>query len=66
MATSRIVEGKAQSILTAERLALNIMQRISGIATRAHYLNELIKDTNCKLLDTRKTTPNFRILEKKP
>lgn len=59
-----IVEGKAQSILTAERLALNIMQRMSGIATRAHRLNELIKDTNCKLLDTRKTTPNFRIFEK--
>lgn len=59
-----IVEGKAQSILTAERLALNIMQRMSGIATRAHHLNELIKGTNCKLLDTRKTTPNFRIFEK--
>lgn len=59
-----IVEGKAQSILTAERLALNIMQRMSGIATRTHKMNELIKDTNCKLLDTRKTTPNFRIFEK--
>ena len=59
-----IVEGKAQSILTAERLVLNIMQRMSGIATRAYHLCELIKDTNCKLLDTRKTTPNFRIFEK--
>ncbi|GHN01804.1 nicotinate-nucleotide diphosphorylase (carboxylating) [Cytophagales bacterium WSM2-2] len=59
-----VVEGKAQSILTAERLALNIMQRMSGIATKTHKMNELIKDTNCKLLDTRKTTPNFRIFEK--
>lgn len=44
-----IVEGKAQSVLTAEQLALNIMQRMSGIATQAHHLVELIKDTNCKL-----------------
>ncbi|MBB6609644.1 carboxylating nicotinate-nucleotide diphosphorylase [Pontibacter sp. Tf4] len=58
------VKGKAQSILTAERLVLNCMQRMSGIATYTHHLTELIKGTNAKLLDTRKTTPNFRIMEK--
>jgi len=55
------VKGKARSILTSERLVLNIMQRMSGIATYTAAINELIKDTGCKLLDTRKTTPNFRI-----
>ncbi|MCB9202515.1 MAG: carboxylating nicotinate-nucleotide diphosphorylase [Flavobacteriales bacterium] len=59
-----IVEGKAQSILSTERLILNCMQRMSGIATYTYQMNQLIKDTNCKLLDTRKTTPNFRMLEK--
>ncbi|MBF8963323.1 carboxylating nicotinate-nucleotide diphosphorylase [Pontibacter sp. FD36] len=58
------VKGKAQSILTAERLVLNCMQRMSGIATYTHYLNSLIVGTKAKLLDTRKTTPNFRIMEK--
>ncbi len=58
------VQGSAQSILKAERLVLNIMQRMSGIATRTNYFVQLIKDTNCKLLDTRKTTPNMRMLEK--
>jgi nicotinate-nucleotide pyrophosphorylase (carboxylating) len=58
------VKGKARSILTSERLVLNIMQRMSGIATYTATINELIKDTGCKLLDTRKTTPNFRIFEK--
>lgn len=58
------VQGSAQSILKAERLVLNIMQRMSGIATRTNYFVQLIKDTNCKLLDTRKTTPNMRLLEK--
>ena len=59
-----IVEGKAQSILAAERLVLNCMQRMSGIATYTNYLNSLISDTSAKLLDTRKTTPNFRLPEK--
>ncbi|RSK43709.1 carboxylating nicotinate-nucleotide diphosphorylase [Hymenobacter rigui] len=59
-----IVEGRAQSILTAERLVLNCMQRMSGIATRTAYLNSLLAGTNAKLLDTRKTTPNFRLCEK--
>lgn len=57
-------EGSARSILTAERLVLNCMQRMSGIATYTHYLNSLIKDTRTRLLDTRKTTPNFRLPEK--
>ncbi|MBC5994065.1 carboxylating nicotinate-nucleotide diphosphorylase [Pontibacter cellulosilyticus] len=58
------VKGKAQSILTAERLVLNCMQRMSGIATYTRYLTSLIEGTGAKLLDTRKTTPNFRIMEK--
>ena len=59
-----IVEGKSISILTAERLALNCMQHMSAIATKTNYLNSLISDTNTKLLDTRKTTPLNRKLEK--
>jgi nicotinate-nucleotide pyrophosphorylase (carboxylating) len=59
-----VVKGKAQSILSAERLVLNCMQRMSGIATYTNYLNSLISDTPVKLLDTRKTTPNFRLAEK--
>ena len=58
------VAGKAQSILTAERLVLNCMQRMSGIATYTQQLNQLIAGTNARLLDTRKTTPNFRMMEK--
>jgi len=58
------IEGKIHSILMSERLMLNIMQRMSGIATRTDYFCNLIKGTNAKLLDTRKTTPNMRILEK--
>ncbi len=58
------VKGKAQSILTAERLVLNCMQRMSGIATYTNYLVSLIAGTGAKLLDTRKTTPNFRMMEK--
>jgi nicotinate-nucleotide pyrophosphorylase (carboxylating) len=58
------IEGKARSILMAERLSLNILQRMSGIATRtAHYVS-LIEGTKAHILDTRKTTPNIRILEK--
>jgi nicotinate-nucleotide pyrophosphorylase (carboxylating) len=58
------VEGSAQSILTAERLVLNCMQRMSGIATRTRHFADLIAGTRARLLDTRKTTPNFRLLEK--
>lgn len=62
--TGLLVNGRAQSILSAERLVLNCLQRMSGIATYTHYLTGLIKGTGAKLLDTRKTTPNFRMLEK--
>jgi nicotinate-nucleotide pyrophosphorylase (carboxylating) len=58
------VSGNARSILTSERLVLNCMQRMSGIATATKELNRLIGHTKAKLLDTRKTTPNFRIMEK--
>jgi nicotinate-nucleotide pyrophosphorylase (carboxylating) len=58
------IEGSARSILTAERTALNFLQRLSGVATlTAHYV-EQIKDTNARILDTRKTTPGYRLLEK--
>ncbi len=59
-----IVEGTAQSILSAERLVLNCMQRMSGIATYAHRLCKLIEGTGAQIMDTRKTTPNFRLMEK--
>jgi len=58
------VEGNARSILTAERLVLNCMQRMSGIATLTHQAVQQTKGTKTKILDTRKTTPNFRIMEK--
>ncbi|MDW7693507.1 carboxylating nicotinate-nucleotide diphosphorylase [Flammeovirgaceae bacterium SG7u.111] len=58
------VKGKAASILTAERLVLNCAQRMSGIATYTNRMVKLIEGTNAKILDTRKTTPNFRLLEK--
>jgi len=58
------VEGKVASILITERLVLNLMQRLSGIATKTRVLSELIKPYGTKLLDTRKTTPNMRFLEK--
>lgn len=58
------VQGSASSILTTERLVLNCMQRMSGIATKTHQLSQLIAHTKAKLLDTRKTTPNFRMMEK--
>lgn len=57
-------EGKAQSILTAERLVLNCMQRMSGISTATARLMKLCKGTGAKVIDTRKTTPGFRALEK--
>lgn len=58
------IKGASQSILACERLALNIMQRMSGIATKTNEVLNIIKGTSTKLLDTRKTTPNFRIFEK--
>ena len=58
------VNGPSQSILKAERLVLNCMQRMSGIATYTRSLVQIIHGTKAKLLDTRKTTPNFRLAEK--
>ena len=58
------VSGHVQSLLKAERLALNFMQRMSGIATRTAYYVSLVEGTGARILDTRKTTPNFRLPEK--
>lgn len=58
------VEGRDRSILTAERLVLNCMQRMSGIATVTKEIVQKLEGTKCKVLDTRKTTPNFRLIEK--
>lgn len=58
------VSGSSLSILAAERLVLNAMQRMSAIATKTAYYVDLLKDTNTKILDTRKTTPGIRALEK--
>ena len=58
------VSGNSQSILKAERLVLNAMQRMSAIATKTHEFAKILKGTNTKILDTRKTTPGLRALEK--
>jgi nicotinate-nucleotide pyrophosphorylase (carboxylating) len=58
------VEATVHTILKCERLVLNIMQMMSGIATLTRQYADTIKDYNTKILDTRKTTPNFRLLEK--
>lgn len=58
------VEGPSQSILKAERLVLNAMQRMSAIATKTKQFVDLLEGTNTKILDTRKTTPGIRALEK--
>ena len=59
-----IVEGKVQSLLQTERLMLNIMQRMSGIATMTHRYVALLEGLHTRVLDTRKTTPGMRLLEK--
>lgn len=59
-----VVTGKVRSLLQTERLMLNIMQRMSGIATMTHRYVERVAGTGCHILDTRKTTPGMRILEK--
>lgn len=59
-----VVEGPVRSLLQTERLMLNIMQRMSGIATITARYQERLAGLNCKVLDTRKTTPGMRILEK--
>ncbi|MFD3158587.1 carboxylating nicotinate-nucleotide diphosphorylase [Haloimpatiens sp. FM7330] len=58
------VSGKAVNILTGERVALNLIQRMSGIATLTNKFVKQLEGTNTKILDTRKTTPNLRVLEK--
>lgn len=58
------ISGSSQSILKAERLMLNGMQRMSAIATKTHQFAELLKGTKTRILDTRKTTPGIRALEK--
>ena len=58
------ISGKSQSILQAERFVLNAMQRMSAIATKTAFFVDLLKGTNTKILDTRKTTPGIRALEK--
>ena len=62
--TAMIVSGKVRSLLQTERLMLNVMQRMSGIATMTAKYVERLKGTNTKILDTRKTTPGMRMLEK--
>ena len=59
-----VVEGKIQSLLQTERLMLNIMQRMSGIATMTNRYVKRLEGTRTRVLDTRKTTPGMRILEK--
>jgi nicotinate-nucleotide pyrophosphorylase (carboxylating) len=59
-----LVEGAAQSLLTAERVALNLMQRLAGVATLTARYVEAIQGTKAKIVDTRKTTPGLRLLEK--
>ena len=59
-----IVSGRMRSILTGERTALNFLQRLSGIATQTRRYVALVADLRCKMLDTRKTTPGWRLLEK--
>ena len=59
-----IVEGKVQSLLQTERLVLNVMQRMSGIATTTHKYVKELEGTNTRVLDTRKTTPGMRMMEK--
>jgi nicotinate-nucleotide pyrophosphorylase (carboxylating) len=59
-----LVEGNTRSLLLAERFVLNVMQRMSGIATHARRLQDQCAGTNAKVIDTRKTTPGFRFFEK--
>src|ERR1019366_1070481 len=58
------VRGRARTLLECERVALNFLQRLSGVATLAYRFSSLVEGTNCRVLDTRKTTPGLRRLEK--
>ncbi|MEQ9402376.1 MAG: carboxylating nicotinate-nucleotide diphosphorylase [Cyclobacteriaceae bacterium] len=62
--TGFVISGSSRSILSSERLVLNCLQRMSAVATYTHYMTNLIKGTKARLLDTRKTTPLFRLPEK--
>lgn len=62
--TIAVVKGRTRALLTGERTALNYLQRLSGIASQTRQLVDLIKDYKTELLDTRKTTPGLRVLEK--
>jgi nicotinate-nucleotide pyrophosphorylase (carboxylating) len=59
-----VIKGPTVSVLSGERIALNFVQRMTGIATRTDHIVSLLAGTNIKLLDTRKTLPGFRILDK--
>jgi len=59
-----VVEGRIQSLLQTERLMLNVMQRMSGVATRTSQYVKMLEGTKTRVLDTRKTTPGLRLLEK--
>jgi nicotinate-nucleotide pyrophosphorylase (carboxylating) len=59
-----VVYGRARTLLTGERLALNFLQRLSGIASKTRQMADIIKYSQAQLLDTRKTTPGLRVLEK--
>jgi nicotinate-nucleotide pyrophosphorylase (carboxylating) len=59
-----VVQGRMRSILTAERTALNFVQRLSGVATQTHRYVDAVAGLPCQILDTRKTTPGWRLLEK--
>jgi nicotinate-nucleotide pyrophosphorylase (carboxylating) len=56
------VRGRARTLLSCERVALNFLQRLSGVATAASHFAEAVKGTRCQILDTRKTTPGLRAL----
>ena len=58
------VEGRTRTLLQAERIVLNIMQRMSGVATQTAVYAKILEGTSCKVLDTRKTTPGMRVLDK--
>ncbi len=58
------VRGRARTLLECERVSLNFMQRLSGVATLASKFADAVTGTNCRILDTRKTTPGLRMLEK--
>src|SRR5437016_7184225 len=59
-----LVTGRARTLLECERVALNFLQRLSGVATLGRRFAEAVAGTGCRVLDTRKTTPGMRVLEK--